>query len=222
MNLLKSFWDLFAKIFDYFANILIPEKTQIRRILSINEADLFILLPKSKFKSKDIIVLFDYQNDTVKNLVKSFKYKNNRKVKERLAKYLYDEILEYLSDISIFYGNKPILIPMPMSNKERKERGFNQCEEMVNELEKIGNKNFEVRQNLLFKIKETERQTKLKKEARMINVNHCMNVNHKIDLENRVIIVFDDVFTTLSTYNEACRALNQAKPKKIVGLFIAH
>jgi competence protein ComFC len=222
MIIIKSAYKLIHNFILKIFNILVPEDIKIDKILKINSDDLYSLLPKSKVSIKDIFVLFDYQNNTIKILIKSIKYRNNLKVKKLISRYLYDEIVSICSDQSLFSGNIPILLPMPMSKKEKKERGFNQCEEVVKELEKLGNKNFEVRYDVLFKTKETLRQTKLSKTKRIKNVVNSMRVFDNSKIKDRTIIVFDDVFTTLSTYNEARRVLLKGGSKKVMGLFIAH
>ncbi len=222
MNILKSVYNFVSNLILYIFNILVPEDVKIDKILKIDPSDLFYLLPKSKANIRDIFVLFDYQNNITKSLVKSIKYKNNLKAKKIISQYLFDEIVSISSDKELFGGSLPILLPMPMSKKEKKERGFNQCEEIVRELEKLNNKNFEVRYDILFKTKETERQTKLSKQKRLENVLNCMQVLDESKIKDRTVIVFDDVFTTLSTLKEAKRALLEAGSRKVIGLFIAH
>lgn len=222
MNILKSVYNFVSNLILYIFNILVPEDVKIDKILKIDPSDLFYLLPKSKANIRDIFVLFDYQNNITKSLVKSIKYKNNLKAKKIISQYLFDEIVSISSDKELFGGSLPILLPMPMSKKEKKERGFNQCEEIVRELEKLNNKNFEVRYDILFKTKETERQTKLSKQKRLENVLNCMQVLDNSKIKDRTVIVFDDVFTTLSTLKEAKRALLEAGSRKVIGLFIAH
>lgn len=222
MNILKSVYNFVSNLILYIFNILVPEDVKIDKILKIDPSDLFYLLPKSKANIRDIFVLFDYQNNITKSLVRSIKYKNNLKAKKIISQYLFDEIVSISSDKELFGGSLPILLPMPMSKKEKKERGFNQCEEIVRELEKLNNKNFEVRYDILFKTKETERQTKLSKQKRLENVLNCMQVLDNSKIKDRTVIVFDDVFTTLSTLKEAKRALLEAGSRKVIGLFIAH
>lgn len=222
MNKLKALKKGVECIFNFFLDTLTPENIRIKRILNLDESDLKKLLPRSRTHEKDIVVLFDYQNQIVKLLVKSIKYKNNNIVRAKISKYLYDEILEICSEAYLFDGKLPILVPIPMGKKEKRQRGFNQCEEIVIEINKLNNKNFIVELNNLIKTRETERQTKLKRSDRLKNVYKSMGVSKKEIFKNRTVIVLDDVFTTLSTFNEAKRVLNESGAKKVVGLFVAH
>ena len=106
--------------------------------------------------------------------------------------------------------------------KEKRERGFNQCEEILSELENSLKNTCDIEYNVLIKVRDTERQTKLKKKERLKNVSNSMIVTNNELIKGRTVIIFDDVFTTLSTFEEARRALNKSGAKKILGLFIAH
>ena len=212
---------MWRKIIEYVQNLLAPEDIKIQRLLNIPIGAMRDLLPKSPIYSKDIFALFDYQNKIVRFIIKSIKYKNNSNLRKRLASYLYEEIIEISSDMALFEGAPPLLVPMPMSKIEKRKRGFNQCEELVREIKKLGGDNVEVSYNTLKKIKETKRQTKLSREERMENVKDSMEAENKI-IKNKTIIVLDDVYTTGASLSEARRALLEAGAKRVMGLFIAH
>lgn len=222
MNILKSLITKIGESIEWLGEIIVPENKKIRKILEIDEIDLKTMLPEAKIFKKDIFALFDYQNKIIKILVKSIKYKNNGLVKKRIAKYLHEELVSLCSDIYLFDGKLPILLPIPMSKKEKRERGFNQCEEVLKEIEKMNCNNFEVEYKTLAKVRETLRQTKLNKAERLKNIKNSMKVLDKSKIENRTIVIFDDIFTTLSTFNEAKRVLLLSGAKRVVGLFIAH
>ena len=114
MELLRTFLNLCQ-------NLLVPEESRIQRLLFLEPSKLQELLPRSVVHSKDILVLFDYSNKIVRLIVKSIKYKNNLNLKKIIAKYLYEEIIDLSSDIALFEGVPPILVPMPMSRKEKKK-----------------------------------------------------------------------------------------------------
>lgn len=203
-------------------DIVTPEETRVQKLLNIPPETMLALLPKSKVSMNNIHILFDYQSKLVKLIVKSIKYKNNQNLKKRIASYFYEEIITLSEDIALFDGSPPIIIPMPMSKNERRTRGFNQCEEICREIEKLGNKDIQISYNILKKVKETKRQTSLGREERMLNVGNSMQVYENSNIKNRTVIVLDDVYTTLSSFREAERALKDSEAKRVIGLFIAH
>jgi len=219
MFILKSVASWVEKAVQTIQNFLVPEDHKIQKLLEL-EVD---LLPTSKVRVKDLFVLFDYDNRIVKLIVRSIKYKNNAGLRKRIAEYLYDEIMEMSSDITLFDGIPPLLVPMPMSKKEKQKKGFNQCEELLKEVEKMASGNLEISYNTLRKIRETKRQTELGRDQRLLNVKGCMQVfDSKNKIKKRTVIVLDDVYTTLASFSEARRALLSAGTHRIIGLFIAH
>lgn len=212
---------MWQAIIEHLKNFLVPESVKIKKLLDLPAAVMRDLLPKSPVYLKDIFVLFDYQNQIIRFIVKSIKYKNHIGLRKRVAVYLYEELLDISSDIILFEGALPLILPMPMSKKEKRERGFSQCEELAKEIKKLGGQNISVSFDALKKIRETERQTKLSREERLSNMQNCMIAVPK-QIQGRTIIILDDVYTTGASFLEARRALLAAGAKQVSGLFIAH
>lgn len=211
-------------LIEFIKDLLVPEDVRVCKLLNLSAGTMRDLLPKSPVYMKDVFVLFDYQNKAVRFIVKCIKYKNNANLRKRLAVYLYEEILSISSDIVLFEGIPPLLIPMPMSKTEKRKRGFNQCEELAGEIKKLGGANIKISYNVLKKIKETERQTSLNREKRAENVKESMTatpINNR-PVGSRTVIVLDDVYTTGASFLEARRALFAAGFRRVIGLFVAH
>ncbi|OHA94106.1 MAG: hypothetical protein A3E02_01205 [Candidatus Zambryskibacteria bacterium RIFCSPHIGHO2_12_FULL_38_34] len=225
MLIIKSFVNWTKKLIEAVTDILVPEDIKIQKLLDFPASTMRDLLPKSPVYMKDIFVLFDYQNKIVRLMVKSIKYKNNASLRKRIAIYLYEEILDISSEIALFHGALPLLVPMPMSKKELRNRSFNQCEELCREIIKLGppadGESIEVSYNTLKKVRETERQTTLSREKRTENVKDSMEATRG-QTQGRIVIVIDDVYTTGASFTEARRALLSAGCKRVIGLFIAH
>ena len=222
MKILMTLTNWWKRLIIASQNLLAPEDVKIQKLLDFPLGVLRDLLPKSPVYIKDIFVLFDYQNKIVRLIIKSIKYKNNANLRRRIATYLYEEIVDISSEVTLFEGSTPLLVPMPMSKKEKRNRGFNQCEELVREIKKIGESNIEVSYNTLKKMRETKRQTKLSREEREENVKNSMSVSNSSEIKNRVVIVLDDVYTTGASFSEARRALLASGARRIIGIFIAH
>ncbi|HEY4495835.1 MAG TPA: hypothetical protein VJC04_00550, partial [Candidatus Paceibacterota bacterium] len=132
-----------------------------------------------------------------------------------------------LSELEIFENfTQPLIIPVPLSSKRRRERGFNQCEILLDELTKLDTGNiFEINKNLLIKIKDTSSQTKTDSRAsRLKNLRGAFAVSEDsgAGAAGRNIIVIDDVTTTGATLSEAIKTLRRDGARKVLGIALAH
>lgn len=110
-----------------------------------------------------------------------------------------------------------ILIPIPLSDKKKKKRGFNQSEEIakiISEVTKI-----ETDFNCIIKVKDNKSQTELTKKERIENVKNTFKVIKNI--EDKDILLLDDVYTTGSTMEECAKTLKSAGADKVWGITIA-
>lgn len=111
------------------------------------------------------------------------------------------------------------IIPVPISKKRLNERGYNQSYLISNEIaKKVG---LCLERNCLIKTKNIIEQSKLNKEQREQNIQGVYKLKNKKRLDNKKIILFDDIYTTGSTVNECCKILKQAKIKEIAVFTLA-
>ena len=111
------------------------------------------------------------------------------------------------------------IIPVPISKKRMKERGYNQSALIAKNLSKhLG---IELQVGCLYKTKNIIEQSKLNKEQRKENIQNVYELKKKEILNNKQILLLDDIYTTGSTVNECAKILQQAKPKKIDVLVVA-
>ena len=87
---------------------------------------------------KELIAFFDYRDPLVRTAIWELKFRGNRAVAALLAECLFDELSAELSELEIFENfTQPLIISIPLSSKRRRERGFNQCEILLDELAKL-------------------------------------------------------------------------------------
>jgi competence protein ComFC len=173
-----------------------------------------------KFKGKNLADLYfpvNYENFLVKRLIHSFKYPPLiKELKKELASLIISHflLLDKKTDFSDF-----ILLPIPLSKKKLKWRGFNQAEEIAKKLTDF----FKIPliSDCLIKTKETKDQVELSEKERRENVKGVFFVKNREKIVGRNILLVDDVFTTGATMEEAARVLKEAGAEKIVGIVIA-
>ncbi len=121
--------------------------------------------------------------------------------------------------ICSFLKKYDIIIPVPMYKKRKQSRGYNQTELISKKLAK--DLKIESSNKVLRKVIDTKKQSTLTKKERIKNVENAFNVVNSKSIENKNVILLDDIFTTGSTLNECSRMLKLAGTKEIAILTIA-
>ena len=158
--------------------------------------------------------IFDYR-DIIREKIISYKFKD--------ATYLYKSFVKIiLNDKKIcrFLKSYDIIIPVPISKKRKQKRGYNQCEIIAKKLAK-GSCNLIYGNNILYKIKHNVQQSSLDKQKRRMNISDAYYVKDSKRIQNKKILLLDDIFTTGSTANECSKMLKLAGAKEIGVLTLA-
>lgn len=219
MNLLTSIRDLCM-------DFLFPQSPKILELQALSTSELAKILPPADMqKEKETLAVFDYSHPLVKEMIWELKYKGNTKIADKLGEILYDHIQQELVDLSLFENwSKPLLMPIPISDKRRFERGWNQSELLAQKIMDYDrNKMFVYLPRQLIKYRHTESQTKTSsRKERLENITNSMKVLNTSKMAGECVVVVDDVTTTGSTFAEARRALFTAGARKILCVAVAH
>ncbi|MCI8273702.1 MAG: ComF family protein [Clostridia bacterium] len=100
-----------------------------------------------------------------------------------------------------------IIIIVPISDKRKKERGYNQSELLAKEISKI--LLIEYSKQIIYKIKDTQPQSVLNKRQRQENVKGVYEAKNIEKVRNKKILIIDDIYTTGNTVNECAKVLVQ-------------
>ena len=169
---------------------------------------------------------FPYRNEAVRSMIWRLKYRGDMSVAKLFANKMYDQLCEELAELAIWHNfEKPILVPIPISKHKLKVRGFNQSMAMCKALSEIDEGNFFTlpKQTVLYKIKDTISQARVKdKKSRLQNLKDSFFVKDRALVENRNIILLDDVLTTGSTLTEATNTLKNAGARQIIWVVVGH
>lgn len=154
--------------------------------------------------SMRVFSISDYQ-EPLKSLILAKKW-SDRLASKYLAELIWEET--YLKNIDFDY-----LIPIPLHWSRTIKRGYNQAE-VISDILSI--KSGKPSLNILQRAKATQYQSELSIEQRSINVKDAFNLKpNKFDLENKNIILVDDLMTTGSTLKSAAKVLLTQKPASI-------
>lgn len=141
----------------------------------------------------------------ISDLIKKLKYGRRKYIAEVLSEYLFYEYGRnlFLSDYLAF---------VPMTEKAKRKRGFNQSELLAKNLsDRCGVPVFYG----IEKVKETERQASLSAEDRKKNLKNAFKIVDKKAIKDKKILLIDDVTTTGATL-EVLASLFKSKGAKTV------
>lgn len=126
--------------------------------------------------------------------------------------------VEYLRD-GDFDLSRARLVPIPLGARRRKERGFNQAEEVAKRIShELG---IPLRTDALIRIRETESQVSLPREKRAENMRGAFCAAPSLN-PSLLYIILDDVTTTGATLQAALDALSEAGATHLFPIALAH
>lgn len=209
----KRIITLLKETINELLNIIFPPE---ENCISCLEDGYVGLCPKclkniKRIKSGNHIYSYGYYVGPLKDLILSFKYKENYLAAEILGIFLCQVIEENKIECDV-------ILYVPLSKISKKKRGFNQCEILARKVSK--KYNIPISHSLV-KIRETKEQKSLSKEDRKTNIIDAFDIVEANEVFNKSIILIDDVTTTGVTGLECESILRKYGAKKITILTIA-
>jgi competence protein ComFC len=111
------------------------------------------------------------------------------------------------------------IVPVPHHPKTLKYRGFSPSEDIARSL--ASNTSLPCMPRVLFKVRFTPPQNGLDSATRIANLKNSMKVFDRELVENRTLLMIDDVMTTGATLRECSRALIDAGASSVYCLTLA-
>lgn len=179
-------------------------------------------VPYADEADDSILAASCYKNETVKKAIWFLKYRGIKELAHPLAELIYERSLEELHFHLLGCPTpKWIIIPIPLSKKRLRRRGYNQAELIAKHLAKMLKSDIECDAGLR-KTKETPTQVSIKdREKRLKNIKGAFVVKNSELIKNKNIILVDDVSTTGATLEEAVQVLQKSGAGKIISLVVA-
>ena len=163
----------------------------------------------------NIYIAGDYDDPLLSELIKKFKYHFIPDLKEPLSDFL---ALFWAGRLTLepkLYQAK--LLPIPLSKKRERWRGFNQAELLSNGLcNRLGLESL----SGLLRTKHLAPQSSLTSEERRLNILGAFSWTGPTIIDEHLILI-DDVVTTGSTLEAAAQVLKEAGAAKVSALVLA-
>lgn len=164
-----------------------------------------------------------YEEDISKNFIEHhyfFKYENLIRsqilaLKFQEKPYVYKTIGYFLKNMQKSFEKLEkydIIVVIAISKQRSKERGYNQSELIAREISKIIQAPIVSR--VLYKTKNTVPQSTLNKKQREENAKGVYKVKNIKKIQNKKVLIIDDIYTTGNTVNECARVLVQKGIKR--------
>ncbi len=212
-------------LFDF----LFPPRVDELALRGISDDD-FLALVKPRIVPETrpgTVALLSFGDASVRAAIHEAKYHGN----ERAFRLLGSALADYLrdaDDIRTTRLNLVSLVPVPLGRERKKERGFNQAEEVARRALRSLDDRFALNINLLERVKETQTQVSLERRRREENMSGAFSASPRLrrtsaaEISKCTYIIIDDVITTGATLQAAIDALREAGAENVIPLALAH
>ena len=204
------------KIISYILDFIFPLEESGKLVSDATVASIKNLYQPGTYEGIQYVI--PYSSPLARALITENKFSKNTKAACDLAQVLQQWLEERDR------GRRIVLIPIPLSSKRQRERGYNQVVTLLHQLD-LGTR-FEINEQILFRTHHTTPQTSLKRKERLTNLKNAFSCNGErlISYSDCTIIIIDDVVTTGATLKTARAKLQPNLPPSttLICLAIAH
>jgi predicted amidophosphoribosyltransferase len=205
---------MLARAFEYLCDFLFPRADTARIVAETSVLEFGALLTPSVAET-GIIALLPYRHTRVRAAILEAKFHRSAQAFALLGAVLADYLAGMLEETAAFEKQEICIVPVPLGPARRRERGYNQVEEVA---KRTGTA---IAPSLLRRMRDTLPQTSLTRAQRLMNMEDAFEVRGPLD-PSYTYIVLDDVLTTGATLRAATDALRQAGATNLMGLALAH
>ena len=156
---------------------------------------------------------YQYKNE-IRDKIINFKFNDKPELANTFANILLNN-----KKICRFLEKYDIMVTVPMYNKKRIMRGYNQSELIAKKIvEKL---KIQYAGDVIKKCKQTKPQSSLNANERKNNLKDVYEIENAQKIKEKRVILFDDIYTTGSTARECSKILKNAGAKEIAVLTLA-
>jgi len=175
---------------------------------------------------RDIYACLKYQDPVVKKALFDLKYRKNQSLANIFAKLLFEKIASLCTDREI------VLVPIPPHKKRIHEYGFSQTVLLAEAIITFSHEYLSTEkhahpisvQNILIYSHNTSDHKLKNRSERLSDAKNQFTISENMHnlLENKYIIIIDDIITTGSTCLDAMRACREAGATQVIACAVAH
>lgn len=136
----------------------------------------------------------------LQKMIRGLKYHGQRDLAYYQAKFMW----QYWQRLGL--DGEFQIVPVPVYFKRKKQRKYNHMELVADEFAKLSG--YEVNCDAIKRIKDTKPQYKLNKTQRMMNLSKAFEVDKSKIIQDKKILIIDDICTTGSTFEEMIKEFN--------------
>lgn len=175
---------------------------------------------RDQWSLDNLFIVSDYNNKLLEKTIKTLKYRFIRDTAQNffplLKKYIYQLAQKEMNLVSM----DPLILPIPLHPIRLNWRGFNQAELIAEIIAEITN--LKINNKLLIKKSISKPQAEIEnKQERISNLRDKFKISSIREIENRTVILVDDICTTGATLNEVAKILKENGAKNVLGFVIA-
>jgi ComF family protein len=172
-----------------------------------NDSVAKVLYGRAKIENGTALFRFEKKGN-VQRLIHNLKYKDHEHIGFVLGNWLGGELKTLES-----YKNIDAVIPVPLHKNKLRKRGYNQVALFGQQVAEALNVDY--LDDVLVKVTNTKSQVNKKRLARWTNSDELFTLKNIEAIDNKHILVVDDIITTGATLEACISILNQAKNIKI-------
>ena len=172
-----------------------------------NESVNKVLYGRAKIENGTALFRFEKKGN-VQRLIHNLKYKGHEHIGFVLGNWLGGELKSIKA-----YQNIDAVIPVPIHKNKLKKRGYNQVTKFGQQIAEALNARY--LDNVLIKISNSKSQTNKRRFARWNSGDELFALKNISEIENKHILVVDDIITTGATLEACISVLNTTEHIKI-------
>lgn len=175
---------------------------------------------KNKYSIDGIFPILNYHG-LLKKIIYQYKYNPHLSdLTDLLGNFLYEGIIQNEIVMREIEKKNCVIIPVPLHGSREKRRGYNQSRLLAEFIaEKL---DLEVESQVLMRGKKTSPQFSLPKEIRRKNIKDAFYVRLEGTVQNKEVLLIDDITTTGATFLECARVLKHKGVVRVYGIALGH